>query len=416
MTIGRRWLVLGMLVGLVLSLTSVVAASAARTTADPTVAVQQELDAIRQLMQQSQEAYRRGDHQQALQLARQAYLDHFELIEIPLRVADPNFTFAMEVKFARWRQLIQENAAPEEIARLLFDIDQGLVDVERVVGTPGLAAPLFVSVASFSVLFREGIEAILVIAALLGYLRTHQPSLRRPLWIGAALAIPASIATWLVLVVLLDVVPVGRELLESVMSLIAVVLMISISLWLLRRIDTRRWMEFLRAHAWEAVATGNASAVALLGFTTIYREGAETAVLYQSLVLMARRLELWVVVGIVAAALALAVLAWGVIGLGARVPLRLFLSLAIIVIMVLSIAVLGHAVWELQMLGYLPVTVVALPPMNRGLSDLLGLHPTRETLLAQGALLLAYLVAWGYAFRTWQRSTAVRPVARLSDH
>ncbi len=380
----------------------------------PSISVRDELTAIRALMEQSRDAYRAGDRDRALRLARQAYLDHFELVEIPLRVADPDFTFAMEVKFAEWRQRIQEGAPPEEIDRILMEIDQGLVEVDRTIGGPGVAAPLFVTLASFSILFREGIEALLVIAALLGYLGVHQPTLRRPLWIGVLLAVPASLATWLLLVVVLRVVPVGRELLEVLMSLVAVALMISLSVWLLRRIDTRRWMEYLRAHAWEAVAAGKASAVALLGFTTVYREGAETAVLYQSLVLMARRLELWVALGLVLAAVVLIGLGWAMIALGARVPLRAFLSAAVVVIMLLSVAILGHAVWELQMLGYLPVSVVELPALDRLLTNLLGLHPTREVLVSQAVLVAAYLVAWLWAGWSWYRSTTVRRAMRLS--
>ena len=379
------------------------------------IAIEQELSAIRDLMRESQAAYKAGDHEQALRLARQAYLDHFELVEIPLRVADPNFTFAMEVKFAEWRQLIQQGAPADEIQRLLLELDDGLVEVERVIGRPGLAAPLFVSVASFTILFREGIEAILVIAALLGYLGVHQPTLRRPLWIGIALAIPASIATWVLLVVVLRLLPIGRELLEIAVSFLAVLLMISISMWLLRRLDTRRWLEYLRAHSWEAIATGKASAVALLGFTAIYREGAETAVLYQSLILMARRLELWVGLGLVAGAMVLLLLGWAIIGLGTRLPLRLFLSAAVLVIMLLSVAILGHAVWELQMIGYLPVTVIELPRLHRGVSDVLGLHPTRQVVLAQLILTATYAVAWMWAGWTWYGARRVRSTVHLSN-
>ncbi len=416
MTIAApRWARVATLLVLVAVLCSAVAHRTQAQEQAPPVSVRDELTAIRALMEQSRDAYRAGDRERALRLARQAYLDHFELVEIPLRVADPDFTFAMEVKFAEWRQRIQDGAPPEEIDRILMEIDQGLVEVERTIGGPGVAAPLFVTLASFSILFREGIEALLVIAALLGYLGIHQPSLRRPLWIGVLLALPASLATWLLLVVVLRVVPVGRELIEVVMSLLAVALMVSLSLWLLRRIDTRRWMEYLRAHAWEAVATGKASAVALLGFTTVYREGAETAVLYQSLVLMARRLELWVALGVVLAALVLIGVGWAMIALGARLPLRAFLSAAVVVIMLLSVAILGHAVWELQMLGYLPVTVVDLPAFDRLLTDLLGLHPTREVLAIQAVLVVAYLLAWLWTGWSWYRSTAVRRAVRLSE-
>lgn len=191
--------------------------------------------------------------------------------------------------------------------------------------------------------------------------------------------------------------------------------MISVSLWLLRRLDTRRWMEYLRSHAWEALATVKASTVALLGFTSLYREGAETAVLYQSLVLMARRLEIWVALGFLLATLVLILIAWLVMKLGARLPLRVFLSAAVVVIMILSLAIQGHGIWELQMLGYLPVRVVQLPVLDRLLVDLLGLHPTLEVLLAQGALALAYLLAWAWAGWSWYQTTQSRRVLSASD-
>ena len=276
-------------------------------------------------------------------------------------------------------------------------------EVEALFEGPGLVAPTLVTVASFSILFREGIEVILVLAAILGYIQTQNPQLRRPLWWGAGLAIPASLLTWFILNWVLHVAPIGREVIEALVSLLAVALMFYISFWLLRRLDVRRWMEFLRARVWDAVAAGNTGAVAALGFVSVYREGAETALFYQALLLIAQRLELWILLGIGLAILALSVIGWAIIALGARLPLRAFLGIAVAVIMLLSVGLLGNAVWELQQIGVVPMTLLgdSFPRFNRFLADLLGLHATLETVAAQSLLLLVYLAAWLYAF-WWQ--------------
>lgn len=371
--------------------------------AEPQVDVQRELAAIRELMRQSQEAYRTGDSETALRLARQAYLDHFELVEIPLRVIDPNFTLEMEYRFAEWRNQIEAGAPAAEVNATVQELERGLDEVEALFEGPGLVAPTLVTVASFSILFREGIEVLLVLAAILGYIQTQNPQLRRPLWWGAGLAIPASLLTWFILNWVLGVAPIGREVIEALVSLLAVALMFYISFWLLRRLDVRRWMEFLRARVWDAVAAGNASAVAALGFVSVYREGAETALFYQALLLIAQRLELWILLGIGLAILALSVIGWAIISLGARLPLRAFLGIAVAVIMLLSVGLLGNAVWELQQIGAIPMTLLgdSFPRFNRFLADLLGLHATLETVAAQSLLLLVYLAGWLYLF-WWQ--------------
>uniref|UniRef100_A0A831X1Z8 Iron permease FTR1 n=1 Tax=Thermorudis peleae TaxID=1382356 RepID=A0A831X1Z8_9BACT len=399
--VPRRLLAL-FAVAVLLVLLGGVAPLAARA-AEPQVDVQRELAAIRALMRQSQDAYRAGDVETALRLARQAYLDHFELVEIPLRVIDPNFTLEMEYRFAEWRNQIEAGAPAAEVDVTVQELERGLDEVEALFEGPGLVAPTLVTVASFSILFREGIEVILVLAAILGYIQTQNPRLRRPLWWGAGLAIPASILTWFVLNWVLRVAPIGREVIEALVSLLAVALMFYISFWLLRRLDVRRWMEFLRAKVWDAVAVGNTGAVAALGFVSVYREGAETALFYQALLLIAQRLELWVLLGIGLAILALSVIGWAIIALGARLPLRAFLGIAVAVIMLLSVGLLGNAVWELQQIGVIPMTLLgdSFPRFNRFLADLLGLHATLETVVAQSVLLLVYLAAWLYAF-WWQ--------------
>lgn len=387
---------------------------AVRAQTQGEVDTQKELAQVRSLIQQSVETLRAGNRADAYRLARAAYLDHFELIEVPLRVLDPNFTLQTEYRFAQWRSRIQAGAPVAQVEGIVRQLEGDLNEVDAVLQGPGVLAPLLTTLASFTILFREGLEAILILAALLRYVQTHQPTLGRPIWLGAGLAVPASVLTWFVLDVVVGLVPLGREVLGALVSLLAFAVLFYVSFWLLQRLETRHWMEFLRSRVWEAVAAGNAASLFLLGFVSVYREGAETALFYQALLLMVGRLSAWILFGIALAVGVLAVIGWAIFILGARVPVRTFLGIAVTLLMLLSIGMLGNAVWEFQDAGVLPVTSLldSFPRLNPFLANLLGLHPSAESLVAQALLLLVYLAGGVYVYGRRARRRLPEPHPR----
>ena len=104
--------------------------------------------------------------------------------------------------------------------------------------------------------------------------------------------------------------------------MLAVAVLFWVSFWLVSRLEQKRWMEFMRARTASAIAAGGALAFAGLGFTAVYREGFETVLFYQALALFAQGLILWVVLGAVTAALALAAVGYAIFGLGKKLPLK----------------------------------------------------------------------------------------------
>src|SRR5919106_161702 len=118
-----------------------------------------EVDASRELTDRSVELAEDGDRERAYEVARSAYLDHFELVEIPLRLRDPNLVLDLEFKFAELRDGIQSGAPISDARSTAQEIHVGLDDVERQLTDPGIAAPLVALGFSFSILFREGLEA-----------------------------------------------------------------------------------------------------------------------------------------------------------------------------------------------------------------------------------------------------------------
>lgn len=382
------------------ALTSIGASPAGAATGVSRADAIRQLDVVRQSIDRTLSLMKDGQADAALTEARQGYLSHFELVEIPLRVADARLTSDAETKFAEIRGSITSGAPVGEIRDGIVEL-RALIDrAERRLTDAGLSAPAVVFGQSFLIIFREGLEAVLLVTVLLGYLEAVKAThLRRPILWGMAAAAAATALTFVALRSVLAALPLGRELLEAVTALVAVVVLFYVSFWLIARLEQKRWLEFLRARVWKAVSVGSTMALVLVGFTAVYREGFETALFYQALVSFGAGLGGWVAAGFGAGVAALAVVAWMIFRLGRRVPLRAFLATAVVLLMVTSVAFLGNAVRSLQ-----EADVVGLhrwaswPRAPIFLSQSLGYWPSRETLAAQLALMTVYLVGAFYMF------------------
>jgi high-affinity iron transporter len=216
---------------------------------------------------------------------------------------------------------------------------------------------------------------------------------------GVGAAVVATAATFALLTLVLELAPVQREVLEAATTLLAVVVLFYVSFWLVSRLEHRRWMEFVNAKVWAAATTGATLALAGVGFTAVYREGFETVLMYQALVNMTAGLGLWVVLGFLAGAAALAVVALAIFRLGRKLPVRAFLTGAVAMVMALSVAFVGNAVRQLQQAAILPVDFLEnVPRLPIFLADLTGWHPTLQSILAQAVLATVYVLGGLWVF------------------
>ncbi len=378
-----------------------------------------ELQRARDLIARSVELYEHGDRDRAYEAARNAYLDHFEYVEIPLRVRDEALTLALEEDFAALRNSVESGASVDEVESSALEVTRGLDRVERRLSDPGLAAPLLALISAFVILFREGIEAVLVIAAILGYLEaSRNTQYRGAVLKGVGAAGLATILTFVAASVFLSVAPLQRELLEAGTALLAVAVLFYVSFWLVTRLEHRRWMEFVKAKVWAAASTGSTLALAGVGFTAVYREGFETVLFFQALTHFAEGLEAWVLLGAAAGLAALGVIAMLIFRAGRRIPVKAFLTTAVCLVMALSVAFVGNAVRALQEAAVIPVHFLeSFPRLPIFLADLTGWHPTRETLVAQAALTLVYVAGAVWTFVVLprrERRRAPAPVVEAS--
>jgi len=359
-----------------------------------------QLDVVRTSIDRTLGLVKDGKAEEAFAEAKDGYLSHFEQVEIPLRLADAQLTADAETQFAEIRGLITSGASTGEIREAIVELRGTIDTAERRLTSPGIGAPAVVLGQSFLIIFREGLEAVLLVSVLLGYLEAAKATqYRRPILWGMAVAAGATLITFLLLRTVLDALPFGREVLEALTAIVAVVVLFYVSFWLVARLEQKRWLEFLRARVWNAVSVGSTTALVLVGFTAVYREGFETALFYQALVSFGPGLGGPVLAGFALGVVALAVVSWAIFRLGRRLPIKTFLSCAVILLMATSLAFLGNAVRSLQ-----EADVVGLhrwPDWPRApifLAQALGYWPSRETMSAQGALLAVYLAGALYVF------------------
>jgi high-affinity iron transporter len=360
-------------------------------------------------------AFKAGDRARAYTLARNAYLDHFEFVEVPLRLRNPNLVLDTEFTFAELRNEIRSGASLSTVRGSVVKLRGQLLDVDRELGRKGIAAPLIAFGFSFSILFREGVEAVLLIAILLGSLAAGSAAnYKRPLAIGVAAAAVATAITWVLATVVIDIAPVNRELLEAITALFAVVVLIAVSFWLVQRLEHRRRMEFMRARTAAAIAAGSTAAFVGLGFTAVYREGFETVLFYQALSLFAAGLGVWVALGAAAAVVALAGVGYAILGLGKKLPLKPMLITGASILLLLSVAFTGNAVRSLQ-----SADVVTATPVHAGwarlpvfVAELTGIHPTTQGLIAQAVLLAIFVLGAAWVF--WLAPLRARRASEVS--
>ena len=358
--------------------------------------VRGEIDFIRETLQLMLIQYQNGEYQEAYTSARTAYLDSYEFVEIPLRAIDPDFTLEVEFQFAELRSLIKQQADYEEIKEITIALKRNMDESERVVSGTGTLAPAIAFTSSFAIIFREGLESVLILGAIITYLEaSRNTKYKKYLYYGVIAAIGATGVTWVIASYVIEISGANRELIEAIAALSATAILFYVSFWVLNKIEHKKWMEFVKAKVWQATTTGSVMVFVGLAFFTVYREGFETVLFYQAMAGFAKYMEMYVALGFVTGILSLLVIFYVMRKLGKRLPLRALFGLTMGVGAYLSIAFLGNAIRELQVLEIVPYTgmIGTIPRLDINVAAMTGIYPTLETVVGQIILLGIYLAA-----------------------
>jgi high-affinity iron transporter len=382
-------------------------------------AVRSDIDTIRMQLDETLRLHQEGNYDGALISSRSAYLDSYESVEIPLRPIDPDFTLEMEIKFAELRNLIQAHAPYEQVEAKVVEIRNGLDESERLVSGTGILAPAIAFSTSFSIIFREGLESALIVGAILTYLEaSRNAKFKKHVYYGIVIAIGATAVTWFIAQFVIEISGASRELIEAIAGVSAVAILFWVSFWVLNKIETKRWIEFVKAKVWKATTTGSIMIFVMLSFFTVYREGFETVLFYQAMLSYAKYMEWYVVAGFVLGLAVIVTTAIMVRKLGRRLPLRVLFALTMGIGAYMSIAFMGNAIREFQELGYISTTplIGIVPRLDINMATMTGIHPTLESIIAQVILLAVYVVGSLYILILKPRRQRRIEEARKSRH
>ena len=380
-------------------------------------AVRSNIDRIRMQLDETLRLHKEGNYEGALITSRSAYLDSYESVEIPLRPINPDFTLEMEIKFAELRNLVQAHAPYGQVESKVVEIRRGLDESERLVSGTGILAPTIAFSTSFSIIFREGLESALIIGAILTYLEASRNNrFNKHVYYGIVIAIGATAVTWFIAEFIIDISGASRELIEAIAGVSAVAVLFWVSFWVLNKIETKRWIEFVKAKVWKATTTGSIVVFVLLSFFTVYREGFETVLFYQAMLSFAKYMEWYVVAGLVIGLAVIVATAIVVRKLGRRLPLKVLFALTMGIGAYMSIAFMGNAIREFQELGYISTThlIGTVPRLDINLAAMTGIHPTVETIVAQIILLAVYVAGSLYILIIQPRRQRLIESARKS--
>jgi high-affinity iron transporter len=331
----------------------------------------------------------------------------FEGVERDVRAKNPALAGTLEGSFATLRSLVAGGAPAAELAGARTALLGQLENAERTLGGTLSGTSLFIQ--SFFLLVREGLEAILIIGALLTFLaKTGARDRKRDIHVGVGAAVLASLFTAVLLETVFQVTPARREVLEGAVMLTASAVLFYVSYWLLSKIEVARWNQFVRSRVQDAVTSGSALALAAAAFLAVYREGFETVLFYKALVLAGPAGNTFVPVtaGIALGSLVLVVVYYAINRFGVRLPLKPFFAVTGLFLYYMAFLFAGRGVAELQEGGVVATTVLPWAPRIPAL----GIYPTVESLLAQGVLVALLLGALAWSVAVAPRRAATVPV------
>lgn len=389
------WLVLTGLVMLVLLPTSACATSPQANAGD----WEQAVTKIEEVLNRSLTAYEKGDVATAKQLAKDAYFDVFESsgLETAIRRSiSSSRAFEVEYGFTEVSQLMRRDASATEVRQAVDNL-MAMVreDAKRVGGDTGSGGGGGF-LASFLIIVREGFEAILIIGAIVAYLvKSGNQDKVRTIYLSALIAIAASITTAVAVRYVFNISGASQEFLEGATMLLAVVVLFSVSFWLLGKVQAQKWQHYIQNKVERSLTTGSTLALWSVAFLAVYREGAETVLFYQALLGSSTGGDvagIWL--GLAAGALVLVgifvAIKWGSL----RIPIKPFFIGTGVFLYYMAFLLAGKGMRELQGAGSVGTSLIPGVPSI----GFLGIYPTWESLSLQAVLLLAAVAGLVYQF------------------
>lgn len=346
------------------------------------------LDLARDRLNQSLVAYARGNRAQAADLALSAYLDGFEPVEAVLATRDGALMRRVEEAMAGFRSAIARGDSVPDLRQRLAAAEMLLGEAETALA-PEAESSVSTFLGAFTILLREGLEALLVVIAMLAFLRkaerTEAVRFVHGGWVAALLA---GAGTWAVATYAIGISGASRELTEGFGSLFAALILLSVGIWMHGKSQAAEWRRYIAQKMQGALSRGSAWFLFGLAFIVVYREVFETILFYAAL---------WnpdngatILAGALAGVAVLGAIAWAMLRYSRTLPITLFFRYSAILIAILTVVLAGKGIGALQEAGLVHVTPLAGVPRVA----ILGLFPTAEAIGTQLAAIVALFIGF----------------------
>lgn len=341
-------------------------------------------------LQTSLVAYQEGDYKSAYELAVAAYLEGYELVEAPLRTVDPELAKEIEAAMMEYRDQVKRRTGDTQVQILNNNIQEKLTEAAENLHKGSLSSSVnFFS--AFLILLREGLEAILILAAISAVLiKTGRGDMMRYLHIGWIAALALGGLTWFVAGHFINISGANREVTEGVFALVAAAMLVYVGYWLHNQTYAMQWQQFIRSKISKSLSNSTLTGLAIVAFLAVYREVFESILFFNTLWLQTNvEGQAQIFSGMLTAAILLVLLAWAIFKFSVRLPLKLFFRVNSVFLYLLAIVFAGKGVAALQEAGKLRVD-----PVNFFQIDALGISPNLESLGIQAAMILAAVLVY----------------------
>lgn len=356
-----------------------------RVDPSPLFAATEPLAMAKQQLNAAHKSYLASEFKEAQALAVSAYLDGFELAENALDAYDPKLRKDIEASMMQFRQLTGQANQEVALAEMLAQANAQLTQAQNMLSADTLSdSTLFT--ASFVILLREGLEALLVVLALVTVLvKTERRDAVKFVHTGWILAIAAGFGTWLIAQHLVSISGASREIMEGVAALLAAVVLFYVGFWMHSKTHADNWQAYIRDNIHRHLSTGTLWGIAGLAFIAVYREVFETVLFYQSLLTQSLPSQFMSIgTGFIAGVVVLAVLAYIMIKFSMRLPIGKFFAFTTYLMLALSFVLIGKAIAALQEAALINISPL---PIDITMSWL-GVHATWEGILSQLLIVL----------------------------
>lgn len=340
-------------------------------------------------LQASINAYHEGDSKNAILLALSSYLDGIEPIEPILSAKSSSLRVQIELDMGVYRTNLSKGVAYEEAAQQAKKIDGLLEQAQEVLGSGSYDATT-VFLGAFTILLREGLEALLIVVAVMAFLSKAGRREAMPYaHAGWILALVAGALTWVAARYFINISGASRELTEGISALFASVMLLSVGLWMHQKSVGDHWQRYIREKMSHALNKKSAWFLFALVFISVYREVFETILFYVAL--WTDGLGMWLIAGMLCAIAILAVVAWFLLRTSRTLPISTFFSASSALIAVLAVVLAGKGISALQEAGWIGVSLAPMPHI-----ELLGMFPTWQTASAQLVVLTMIVIGYFY--------------------